>query len=499
MFQPVTPPHRPRRFSWRTFGFASALVAAFPFACSKEGDKPSVIEETSSGATTTMGGSGGATGTTGPVQPMMGGGPNIDLDAGQGGFVTNGAGGAGGNCAGEEHDAELVPLDVYVMLDRSLSMNGATSDGSTKWEAITTALGAFVSDAGSEGIGVGIQYFPANKPCTGDDQCDGGLCYLKACENSRNSDPALYGLIPCLRDSDCPQSGDTCVDLGGCGEQSCVVGSICDNDVECVGVAEGVCASQTVCTLSDYTTPEVPMGILPDAAGDLLASLQAYSPAPSPFGLTPTGPALEGAISYASSWAEEHPDRKVIVVLATDGTPTGGCSPSRRAEIAALASVGARATIPVQTYTIGVFSPDDTDGPDNIRAIANAGEGEAFVISEDDDIGAEFVAAMNSVRGQGIACEFQIPESESGNRLDYGKVNVEFTPDAGEDPETILYLDDGAECDDEGGWFYDRDPDTNQPRSIRACDTTCSRLTHSLTGNVAIEVGCETIRKEPIK
>lgn len=488
--------------SRRYLGVVTALVA-IPFACKK--DPSSDASSSGSGGTTGLGGTGASTSTTGTQTVSTGPTTGIVFGSGGSGPIDNtglGGGGAAGerSCAGEEHEAELLPLDVYVMLDRSLSMNAATNTGSTKWEAITSALEAFVSDENSEGIGVGIQYFPSNEPCTSNDECDTGLCYLKACRSSRSSDANLPGLIPCVRDEDCPASGDTCVDLGGCGDQSCVaIGSTCDNGIECEAVTQSVCSSQTVCSLSDYTTPEVPIASLPGAAQDLLDSLEAYSPAQSPFGLTPTGPALEGAISYARSWAEEHPTRKAIVVLATDGTPTGGCSPSRRAEIAALASVGARATVPVQTYTIGVFAPDDSEGPDNIRAIADAGDGQAFVISDQDDIAVQFVEALNSVRGHGLSCDFQIPESETGNKLDLGKVNVRFTPRAGQDAETIPFVDDVSDCGDEGGWYYYSDPSSNSPRSIRACESTCDRLTNSVTGNVAIEVGCETIRLDPIK
>ncbi|HEX5094895.1 MAG TPA: hypothetical protein VFX21_02725, partial [Acidimicrobiia bacterium] len=426
------------------------------------------------------------------------GGPTGGFTVGSGGSgaIDNmglGGAGAGGDnsCAGEEHEAELIPLDVYVMLDRSLSMEASTASGVTKWEAITSALKAFVADPESDGIGVGIQYFPTNLPCTSNDECDEGLCYTKACRISRSMSGNLRGLIPCLGDDDCPESGDSCVDLGGCGDESCVsLGDSCDNDIECTAVESGVCASQSVCTLSDYTTPEVPIGILPDSSQALLDSLDAYSPAPNPFGLTPTGPALEGAIAYARSWAEEHPERKAIVVLATDGAPTGGCSPSGRAEIAALASVGARATVPVQTYTVGVFAPEDPEnpsedsieGPRTIRAIAEAGAGQAFVISDQDDVAAQFVAALNSVRSHGLACEFQVPPSERGKPLDLGKVNVKFTPKAGEDAETIGYVEEASECGDEGGWYYYSDPSSNQPLSIRTCDATCTRLTSSLNG-----------------
>lgn len=502
---------RTRRWHGRRLvGIVTALVA-LPFACKEEPSNSS--DESSSSSSTTAGLSSGTGGMSTTITTNGGltlvGPTGIGISAGGGAAVnTSGfaGGGAGGECAGDQHTAELIPLDVYVMLDRSLSMNAPTASGVTKWEAISSALEAFVSDPESEGIGVGIQYFPANKPCTSHDECDAGLCYLKACRNSRSTDPTLPGLIPCLEDDDCPASGDICEPLGGCGDQSCVAGSICDNDIECTPVTSSVCASQTVCTLSDYTTPEVPIGSLPGSAEALLASLDAYTPAQSPFGLTPTGPALEGAIAYARSWAEEHPERKVIVVLATDGAPTGGCSPSGRSEIAALASVGAGATVPVQTYTIGVFEPADpdnpsedaTEGPDNIRAIAQKGKGEAFVISDQEDVAARFVAALNSVRSHGLSCEFQIPEARGGEDLDYGEVNVEFTPNAGEDSEIIPYVIDGvSECGEEGGWYYY--PSREDPLTIRTCESTCERLTASATGNVSIKIGCKTVIIDPIK
>ncbi len=490
----------------RILGIVAAL-GAIPFACKEE---PSgSTDDSSSGITTVSSSTGGlntSSGTNGG--PTLGGPTGIVVGAGGSSAVSTSGfagGGAGGECAGDQHTAELIPLDVYIMLDRSLSMNAATASGTSKWDAITQALEAFVSDPSSEGIGVGIQYFPANKPCSSHDECEEGMCYLKACRTKRNPGPTLQGLIPCIDDEECG-SGDTCEALGGCGDQSCVAGSICSNDVECTAVTSSVCVSQTVCTLSDYTTPEVPIGTLPASAEALLASLDAYAPAQNPFGLTPTGPALEGAIAYARSWAAEHPERKVIVVLATDGAPTGGCSPSGRSEIAALASVGAGATVPVQTYTIGVFEPEDpdnpsedaTEGPDNIRAIADKGKGQAFVISDQDDVAAQFVAALNSVRSHGLSCEFQIPEARGGEDLDYGKVNVEFTPNAGDDSETIPYVgDDASECGEEGGWYYY--PSRSNPLTIRTCDSTCERLTASATGNVAIEVGCKTVVIDPIE
>jgi len=495
-----------------------SVFAGVPFACSTHtpevsgesgGTAGSAIGAGTAGAAAVSGAA--ASGTAGSL--ASGGTTFINPDAGPGTPDTMGLGGEGGGggeetCAGESHPAETAPIDMYLMLDRSLSMKAGTSTGDSKWEAITDALEAFVSDPSSEGMGVGIQFFPANLPCTSNDDCGGGTCYLKACRQSRSSGTTLPGLIPCVKASDCPASGDTCEDLGGCGDQSCVsVGSDCNNGIACTAVTSGVCASQTVCTLSDYTTPVVPIGTLPGNQQQLVDTLHAYEPSPSPFGLTPTGPALQGAITYAQEWGAAHPDRKAIVVLATDGAPTGGCSPSRRAEIAALASVGAGAKVPVLTYTIGVFSPEDpenpstdsTEGPANIRAIASAGKGDAFVLSDQRDVTAQFIDALNSVRGHGLSCEFRVPESEDGKEVDYGKVNVEFTPKAGEEARVIPYLDDAALCDTQGGWYYVTDPASGTPRGIVACGATCDQLMGSVTGKVNIRVGCATVRRDPVE
>ena len=63
-------------------------------------------------------------------------------------------------CASVTQAAANSPLDMFIMMDQSSSMDEATGSGVSKWDAISEALRAFVTDAGSAGIGVGIQYFP---------------------------------------------------------------------------------------------------------------------------------------------------------------------------------------------------------------------------------------------------------------------------------------------------------------------------------------------------
>src|SRR3954454_11861083 len=50
----------------------------------------------------------------------------------------------GGLCAKAKYRAEVVPLDLFILLDRSGSMSGPINTG-TKWSMIGEALGTFVN------------------------------------------------------------------------------------------------------------------------------------------------------------------------------------------------------------------------------------------------------------------------------------------------------------------------------------------------------------------
>ena len=91
------------------------------------------------------------------------GGGNLNIgDTTGGGADSSGVGGA---CAGEVTKGELIPLDVHIMLDTSLSMLESTGPGVNKWEAVKEALAAFLNDESSAGIGDG----------TDESSCAGGL------------------------------------------------------------------------------------------------------------------------------------------------------------------------------------------------------------------------------------------------------------------------------------------------------------------------------------
>ena len=82
------------------------------------------------------------------------------LDAGDdsGGFQIDANGDVGldpdAACGAVRVQAQTFPLNLYVMLDKSASMDGP------KWNAAKAGLAAFVNDARSSGIRVAINFFP---------------------------------------------------------------------------------------------------------------------------------------------------------------------------------------------------------------------------------------------------------------------------------------------------------------------------------------------------
>jgi hypothetical protein len=197
-------------------------------------------------------------------------------------------------------------------------------------------------------------------------------------------------------------------------------------------------------------------------------------------GGTPTLPAMEGAVQYATNWAQGHPDHKTIIVLATDGAPND-CN----SNVQAVSDVAARAYAAnpsIQTFVIGV---GDTG---NLNAIAQAGgTNMAYVVGAQNATQA-FLDAMNQIRGISLACDYAIPLPQ-GRPPNFSQVNFYYTPTSG--PEGLIYkVGDVSQCDPmKGGWYYDN---PTNPTQIRACPASCEQL-KSGGGKVRIEVGCDSI------
>ena len=414
---------------------------------------PAVACSASSGSSdsTAFGGSGGngsggkgsggfsAVGSGGSA----GGGINVDGAAASGGAPLE----DGQACVGDSYQAEQSPLDLYLMVDKSGSMLDNTP---SKWTSVSSAITGFVNQSpATDGIGVGIAFFPIPTDRTRVDMC------TTTCTSC------------------------TCVGTCGCGGScSCITSN---------NVTKCTCPAGTIgnsCDVNDYAKATVEIGLLPQAAQGIVTAIAGQMPA----GGTPTGPALEGAIKHARDWAIANSGHKVAVVLATDGLPTecNSTVPSV-AQLAAAAYAGAPR---IPTYVIGVGG-----SLTNLNQIAAAGgTNQAYIVDAGPNATQQFIDAMNRIRGLALACEFLIPKPTSG-QLDYSKVNVQFTPPTGGPAQFLQQVPNAAACDPvAGGWYYDN---PSAPTRIYACPASCDGFNVQVGGKVDILLGCKTITAPP--
>jgi hypothetical protein len=356
------------------------------------------------------GGSGGSSASGGSGGSPPDAGPDVDFTY-EGGTTPDGFN-PDATCAETIVEAELTPLDMYIMTDKSSSMSGA------RWTNVITAIKGFVDDGASAGIGVGLQYFPVlpagyTNTCSGDAQCGSyGPCWSNWCR---------------------------------------------------------------ACATTHYSTPAVGIATLPGGAGAIKSSLDSTTP----FGGTPTGPALTGAIQYATSWANSHPGHTVVVVLATDGDPYS-CTPSTIPEISAIAAAGRTQTPSILTFVIGVGS-----SLTNMNSIAAAGgTNQAYLVDTGGNVTQQFIAALNDIREKSLGCEYQMPKTDAGV-IDPLMVQMTFTPGSGT-PRNIPRVADETQCNGEG-WYYDNN--TN-PTKLTLCPSFCTTVQADQAGKIEISLGC---------
>jgi Mg-chelatase subunit ChlD len=436
-----------------------------------------------------------------------GNGPGFSIgDAGsdRGGSNTPSAPGAGEQCAETAIKAEVVPLDLVLVLDASGSMNNPIA-GKSRWTWVADALSSFVKDPRSAGLGVGLQVFPftiAAKACTSEADCGnagGGsekycaqpfVCATAGTDltTARTCDPA---------DAFCPDAGTKCVGMGRCsasGDRCVGVGMPCAGAGGMCGATGTICKVPfDSCMTADYEKPRVPIAELPLAAATLSQSLAEVKPA----GNTPILPAYEGALHHLQQYLSTHADHRAVMVLATDGAPAG-CQNADVPEVAARLAAARAGTPSVATYTIGVLSDGDMIRAVDLDRLATAGgTNKAFIVNATPDLGEKFLATLNEIRGKALPCEFAIPmpaaNATGGDSIDFNKVNVRHIGPGSSGFTDLLYVGSADKCDPaKGGWFYDVDPNQGKPTKVRVCEASCQKLKAETGGSVELRFGCRT-------
>ncbi|MFO0662267.1 MAG: vWA domain-containing protein, partial [Polyangiaceae bacterium] len=437
------------------------------------------------------GGSSGTAGEAGAAGSTAGSAGSIAGSAGSAGSIAGNAGSAGTagqDCGGTTQTAQKIPLDIYMMLDQSGSMTSEVDPGTSKWQAVVTAMTDFWNNTPADGLGIGLQFFSViknNAPasCTNNNQCNGaGQCVdaIKACRNTFNPDNTL---ILCTSNSDCP--GDTCEAVGLCsgGVYACFPSDpfgTCDIGEVCQSYNK-VCSGRDSCDINDYATPLIGIANLAQNRSALVAQFNGRVPDTN----TPTLPATKGALQYAKSWAEgQGQGHKTIVILVTDGFPSV-CLPNGDTtgaaaiqEIGTAASAARTGTPGIDTYVIGVFAPDEAAAAQsNLNQIAQSGAGrDAFIISS--NVTQQLTQALDEIRGNALSCEYNIPADTTSN-ASFTDVFVQFTPNGGT-AQNIGYVGNAGACDpNTGGWYYDPPYVAGgpTPTKILVCPSTCTQFT----------------------
>ena len=226
------------------------------------------------------------------------------------------------------------------------------------------------------------------------------------------------------------------------------------------------------CAPATYAAPVVTMRALPNQS-DFQTAIKS---AQLVFG-TPTLPALTGSLQYAQTQIPSNPGGTTAIVLVTDGDPVG-CG-STLASVTNAAAASKAAAVPV--FVVGIGNTG------NLNAIAKAGgTGQATLVSASSpaQTQADFLKALENIRGQTLACEYKIPALPQGTSLH--QVNVTYTTGGGV-ANTLTY---DATCSGSvPGWHYD---DVKNPTKIVLCKLTCDAVQQDPKGTVDVVFGCDT-------
>jgi Mg-chelatase subunit ChlD len=396
-------------------------------------------------------------------------------------------------CAEESHAPTRVPLDVFILLDGSGSMS-LQIGMKTKLQIVRDAINAFLADPNSAGLGVGLSIFPSVTTCETDADCPmngtfAGRCtgYDSGCvvpgqkTATRVCSPAVTA---------CP-APSTCVKVGRCPDPVftgyCTIGSTCASGADCMPMVR-TCSTpfNADCTGARYAKPLVTFGELPGALPALKTALDLRQPT----GGTPLAEALKGTLPLLKTYMAAHPDRRVVLLIASDGAPDGFCE----GQMGILAGLReANAAMPsLSTYGIGVFGAVDfANGRMLMDDIATAGGTmKPYVLDQNTNLAETFLKALSEIRGSALPCEFMIPTGNTA--IDYDKVNLRWKNAAGE--ETVGYVGSPDRCDPQkGGWHYDVDPKTGgKPTRVVVCPATCTKLKSDDSGKVDLRFGCKT-------
>jgi hypothetical protein len=458
------------------------------------------------------------------------------------------------SCLGETHQAEVIGLDIFLMLDISSSMAdplpGATtlSRAQNKWDAVKQSLEAFVQSPESADIGVGLQYFPQQKEgvpltCTTNAECGPGApCTSSVCVRQLNQQGLGSFFVPahldcvgaacfCSSNADCTGPGESCREMNG----QCVVSgdgflplappllALCNAPADCARIPiPGIaCEQQGVCEnlingQIGGCSPSIPCLPGGGRCGPLLQACLNETSCEAPTYAAPAVPISAGAT------------RANDVLRSLEAVQLRGRTPTGPALSGALDQARSWALEHPDRQVITVLATDGFPTECTPQAIpdiaqvagqANAGGNpvRTFVIGvfSAADLGANgqenldvWARAGGSERAFVINTSGNVADDflRALNQIRDTAINCQFQLAAEaaldfdrvnlrvNDPAAgvaeVSNVGDSSACGDDQGWYYVRDA-AGTPTQIEVCPSTCARF---MTAGISaeLEVGCAT-------
>lgn len=238
------------------------------------------------------------------------------------------------------------------------------------------------------------------------------------------------------------------------------------------------------CSVADYQVPAVPLSLQPQAAAPIAAALDAQEMA----GGTPMVPLLEGVTKYLVASAK--PERKPVIVLATDGFPDDTCLsaadgalPNTLDNAIAVADGAFKGSPSISTFVIGVGGELTA-----LNAIAVAGgTTAATLVDTGGDVQKAMLEALDGIRRKAIPCDYDIPVGT----IDPQATNVTYTTKG--NTQRLVFVANEAGCasaPNGTGWYFD---DETAPKKVIICAAVCELVKADDSGSVDLVFGCPRV------
>lgn len=413
------------------------FVALFTAACASE--------QTGREGNFNRGGQGGVGGTTAAgaggfgtaQQPPLAG--TISLPAGAGG-----TGGDDGLCGGTTLDAmraviqttvevpvevtETEPVALYIVLDRSASMNnyewsgtpGPGGGGGSLWDLAVTSLTGLVNDPASANVDIALEYFPPDN--FGDEECDGVEASMPT---------VAIGRLP--------------------GHATNIVGSLNSTMPNGSGtpIEAALRGGAQFCASFKASTPGEDCAVLLVTDGEPSGCSEDYA----------TLAAIAGDAFQASA-------------IQTFAIGIGEASFELLDQIA---TAGGTDCDPASPRT----ACDATTG--ELQAALTTIRETITTTTTRTEIREEIVETP-------LDCEWNVPAADPGSVFDADLVNVRFTSAPSAPPSDFGRVDSADACGAQSiAWHYDNPA---APARILACPETCAAIKAASQGRIEVLLGC---------